>query len=297
MRADRLLLRAHQIESAFYGAIRVEPADFEIRRGELVALFGPAGSGKSLMLALIAGEVPLHAGVLECADCATAPDLSRPARNTTPLNLLKRHAESWTRAIYLLELLGLSAVAETPIGQLSTSQRAMLQVACVLAQRGPLYLLDDPFDHADFEQARRLWSELDDRARFGNAVLFTTRQPEIAQRADRVLMLDNGLLLADDAPQNLIEGLNATRIEVELSDPEPLMPMLDGVEVRLVERADGYHLSLYAPDTLALKLLREGYGNVKTVIVRPPDLAEAWHWLRMQTRSRRPAPFLQKEDE
>ncbi len=297
MRADRLLLRAHQIESAPQGAVRIEPASFEVRRGELVALFGPAGSGKSLMLALIADEIPLYAGVLECAECAVAPDLSRLNRNTTPLSLLKRHAESWTRAIYLLELLGLSVVADIPVGQLSTSQRAMLQVACVLAQHGPLYLLDDPFDHADFEQARRLWSELDDRCRFGNAVIFTTRQPEIAQRADRVLMLDNGFLLADDTPQNLVEGLNATRIEVELSDPEPLMPMLEGVEVRIVERADGYHLSLYAPDTLALKLLREGYGNVKTVIVRPPDLAEAWHWLHMQARSRHATSFLLKEEE
>ncbi|MER3558190.1 MAG: hypothetical protein C4336_01030, partial [Armatimonadota bacterium] len=160
MRSERLLLRARQIESAPHAGISIAPMDFQVERGELVAVFGPAGSGKSLLLGLIAGEVPLEAGVLECADVATIPDLipTRSMRTATPISLLKRYAESWTRAVYLIELFGLGAYMETPVGQLSTSQRAMLQVACALAQRGPLYLLDDPFDRADFEQVRRLWS-------------------------------------------------------------------------------------------------------------------------------------------
>lgn len=294
MPADRFLLRAHQIESAQYGAVRILPADFEIARGELVAVFGPSGSGKSLLLRLIAGEIPLEAGVLECADVSTIPSLNqlKGARHATPLSLLKRHAENWTRAVYLLELFRLSDQAETPIGQLSTSQRAMLFVGCALAQSGPLYLLDDPFDQTDFEQAQRLWNELDDRCRFGGAVLFSTRKPEVAQRADRVLLLDQGVLLADAPPQRLLEGLQATRVEVTLADPEPLLPMLDGVELRIWESEEGYRLSLYAPDPLVLQLLREGYGNVKSVLIRPPNLADAWHWLHLQNRSKTPQSFL-----
>lgn len=299
MRSERLLLRARHIESAPQSGISIAPMDFQVERGELVAVFGPAGSGKSLLLGLIAGEVPLQSGVLECADVAIIPDIpsTRAMRTATPISLLKRYAESWTRAVYLIELFGLGACMESPVGQLSTSQRAMLQVACALAQRGPLYLLDDPFDRADFEQVRRLWSELEDRARFGGAVLFTTRQPDVAQRADRVLMLDQGVLLADEVPQHLIEGLNATRIEVELIEPEPLLPILQEVELRIVELEEGYRLSLYAPDTLALRLLHEGYGNVKSVIVHPPNLADAWHWLHLQAHSKRRVPFLHRKEE
>lgn len=298
MHADRFLLRAYQIESARYGAVQIAPADFEIARGELVAIFGPSGSGKSLLLRLIAGEIPLEAGVLECADVSTTPSLTRfkGIRSATPLSLLKRHAENWTRAVYLLELFRLSEQAETPIGQLSTSQRAMLFVGCALAQSGPLYLLDDPFDQADFEQGQRLWNELDDRCRFGGAVLFTTRQPEIAKRADRVLLLDQGILLADATPQQLIEGLQATRVEVTLADPEPLLPMLEGVELRIWESEEGYRLSLYAPDPLVLRLLHEGYGNVKSVLIRPPDLADAWQWLHLQNRSKISRSFLYQEE-
>jgi ABC-type multidrug transport system ATPase subunit len=75
-------------------------------------------------------------------------------------------------------------------------------LAAALAQHAPLYLLDDPFDRADFERRRRLWHELDDRCRFGAAVLFSTRDPAIAERADRVLMLDRRTPASPTTPPN-----------------------------------------------------------------------------------------------
>lgn len=286
---DTVVLSAQQIESAPVDLVRIHPMSFTLRRGELCALFGPSGSGKSLLVALLSGEVALEGGVLESADFATMPELpaQRLLRSATPASVLKRYANTWTRAIYLLELLGLGERLDTPLSMLSSGQRAMLRVCCALAQNVPLYLLDDPFEGADFERASRLWGELDDRCRFGATVLFSTRDPAIARKADRVLMLDAGHLIADGTPEQLIDGLNTTRLEVEVSDPEPLMPMLEGVELQVFERAEGYQLTLYAPDTLALRLLREGYGNVRTVLVHQPTLADAWHWFHLQARQRR----------
>ncbi|MCX7994037.1 MAG: hypothetical protein N2651_10270, partial [Fimbriimonadales bacterium] len=152
-------------------------------------------------------------------------------------------------------------------------------------QHAPLYLLDDPFERADFERRRRLWNELDDRCRFGAAVLFTTRDPAIAERADRVLMLDDGRLIADDAPERLIAGQNAAEIEIEALDPEPILEGLSGVELRIEQLPDGYRLRLHANDALALRLMQEGYGNIRAVYVRPPTLEDAWQWLRLKHRA------------
>ncbi|MCS7208518.1 MAG: ATP-binding cassette domain-containing protein [Fimbriimonadales bacterium] len=290
MAAERVVLRAEAIESALHGGVRLLPMRFTIERGELVALFGPSGAGKSLLLALITGEVALEGGRLEVADFATMPELpnGRTLRTLTPASFLKRYAASFTRAVYMLEALGLSDRMEAPVSELSTGQRHMLRVGGALVQQAPLYLLDDPFEGADFERRRRLWNELDDRCRFGAAVLFSTRDPAVAERADRVLMLDEGRLIADDTPERLIAQQNATHIEIEVRDPEPVLEGLNGVEVRLEQLPDGYRLRLHAQDALALRLLQEGYGNITAVYVRPPNLEDAWQWLRLKTRTQKP---------
>ena len=283
---DAILLHAEDILSKQVGDFRLQPMSFEIYRGECVALFGPSGCGKSLLLALIAGEVAMEAGVLECADFARMPDLpsGRAAFNLTPNKWMKRHAFSWSRAVYLLELLGLGEQLDTPIAELSAGERAMLQVGGALAQQALLYLLDDPFDKADFERARRLWMELEDRCRFGAAVLFATRDPAVARRADRVLMLHRGRLLAYDTPDHLIREMHATRLEIETIDPQPVIDALGEVEFHIAEQGDGYRLSLCADDALALRLLQEGYGNVRAVYLREPTLADAWQYFALRHR-------------
>ncbi|MCX7924522.1 MAG: ATP-binding cassette domain-containing protein [Fimbriimonadales bacterium] len=287
MASERVVLRAEGIESAQRGGVSILPMRFTLERGELVALFGPSGSGKSLLLALITGEVALEGGRLEVADFAVMPDLpeGRALRTATPLSFLKRYAPSLTRAVYMLEVLGLGDRMETPLNELSDGQRRLLRVGGALVQHAPLYLLDDPFDGADFERRRRLWNELDDRCRFGAAVLFSTRDPLIAERADRVLMLDAGRLLADDAPERLIAEQEATEIVIEARDPEPILDGLEGVELRVEQLPDGYRLRLHADDALALRLLQEGYGNIRAVYVRPPTLEDAWQWLRLKART------------
>lgn len=289
MATERVVLRAEGIESGWHGGVRLQPMHFTLQRGELVAVFGPSGAGKSLLLALIAGDVLLTGGRLEVADFATMPDLpeGRALRTATPASFLKRYAPSWTRAVYMLEVMGLGERMESPLPELSEGQRHLLRVGCALAQQAPLYLLDDPFDRADFERRRRLWNELDDRCRFGAAVLFTTRDPAVAERADRVLMLDEGRLIADDPPERLLADQEATEIEIEARDPEPILQGLNGIELRIEALPSGYRLRLHADDALALRLLQEGYGNITAVYVRPPTLEDAWQWLRLRTRAQK----------
>jgi ABC-type multidrug transport system ATPase subunit len=283
---ETLLLQAEEVASEVVGEFRLQPMSFEIYRGECVALFGPTGSGKSLLLALIAGAIELESGTLVCADFASMPALptGRAALTMTPAKWMKRHASTWARAVYLLELLGLGERLDTPISELSSGERAMLQVSGALAQRADLYLLDDPFDKADFERARRLWMELEDRCRFGAAVLFSTRDPAIARRADRVLMLHRGHMMAFDTPDNLLRDTKATRLEIETLDPQPVLDTLGAVELHIMEQDDGYRLSLSADDTLALRLLQEGYGTIRGVYIREPTLADAWQYFALRHR-------------
>jgi hypothetical protein len=63
-----------------------------------------------------------------------------------------------------------------------------------------------------------------------------------------------------------------------------LQDMVGAVELRIVEQNEGYRVSLSADDTLALRLLREGYGTVRGVYIREPTLADAWQYFALRNR-------------
>lgn len=286
MRSETILLKARDLCAAPDNARGLRNLSFEVWAGEIIAVFGPSGSGKSLLIQALSDELELSGGALECADFAVPPPLpaTRMGRPPSPANYLKRYAHSLSRSVYLMELFGLSARADQPVQNLSDGERAMLQLAAAFSQNKPLYFLDDPFDRADFERFRRLWQEMEDRCRFNSAVLFTTRNPEVAARADRVLMLHEGQLIAQGEPEELMREASAKRIEIETDEPDKVSRLLEPVEVRILDQGDHFRLSLYADDDLALRLLKEGYGQVRAVVIQKPSLSDAWHLFVLKNR-------------
>lgn len=289
MKGETVVLRAVGLRAeAGNHAMRLPELSFTLYAGEFAALFGPSGCGKSRLFGVLTEAVPLLNGKLECTDYSAMPALTLPraGRATTLAGFLKKQASSWSKAIYLLELFGLGDKMDFPLSVLSTGETACLRIAAAFANPAPLYLLDDPFDLIDFEQRRRLLEEIEDRCRFGSTVFFTTRSPDIAACADRVIMLNEGQITADDTPENLLRETRATRIEIESDQPEQVSQLLAPVEVRIAEHDHGFRLSTFAEDELALQLLREGYGSVRTVFLQQPTLADAWHWFALQNRPR-----------
>lgn len=290
MKGESVVLRANGLQAQVgNNVLSLQDISFRLYAGEFVALFGPSGSGKSLLLGVLTESVALLNGTLECADYSTMPVLPslRGGRAPTLAGFLKRHAGSWSRANYLLELFGLGGKMDFPLNRLSTGELACLKLSAAFAKSSPLYLIEDPFDHVDFERGRRLLQVMDERCRFGSAVLFTTRNPDIAACADRVIMMNEGQFIADDTPENLLRENRATRIEIESDQPEQVSQLLAPVEMRVTEHDYGFRMSVYAEDELALQLLKEGYGSVRMVFLQQPTLADAWHWFALLNRSKK----------
>lgn len=277
-----MVLKVKNLRLTSEGQDSLPGITFELKRGEIVAVFGPSGSGKSLLLHAIAHLPDWITGEIESREFSLMPLLPTPrfGRVSTPARFLKSRADSWARAIYLLELFGLSSKAQEPIRSLSEGEQAALRVAAALAATAPLYLLDDPFALLDFERRKRLWYEMEERARFGAAILFTTREPELAAKADRVLMLHEKQLIADAAPEQLLREVAPALVEVETDDPDPLTALLPPVEWTVVEQEGGRVFKVRKGDEMALRLLRDGYGKVRLVYWRAPSLADVWHLLR-----------------
>jgi putative ABC transport system ATP-binding protein len=153
--------------------------------GELVALVGPSGSGKSSLLGVLAGWEPPDAGELTWAP-------GRGAGGRAPGRAGARTAPGWAELATVPQALGLAdrSPSETSLGQ---QQRAAVARALVLTPQ--LVLADEPSAHQDAAWVHDVFAALrqvvHDR---GAACLVATHDPDALQFADRVLHLVDGEL-------------------------------------------------------------------------------------------------------
>jgi putative ABC transport system ATP-binding protein len=196
-----------------------------VREGELVSIVGPSGSGKSTLLFAMGGlsepttgEVRLGAQSIYVLDPAGRAALRRTeigfvfqTFNLVPyLDCLenvalpavlagKSRAEAREAARAMLERLGLSARARHVPGQLSVGERQRVGIGRALVNGPKVLLADEPtgnLDPALGESVMDLLLELRDR---GQTIAMVTHDPRLADRADRVVLLQKGRVVEERA--------------------------------------------------------------------------------------------------
>jgi ABC-2 type transport system ATP-binding protein len=201
-----ILVAARGVSRRFGGHVALEPADLEVRAGEVLALVGPNGAGKSTLLAVLAGALEPTAGRVE-----GRPDVrigwmpQRPAhyaRLSARQNLelfarLERLPDAGAVAGQLLAEFELPA-DERPAAALSVGNRQRLDLAIAVLGRPSVLLLDEPTAALDPRQRRRLWDAAAQLREEGGAVVLVTQNVEDLERvADRVAVLLEGRLVFD----------------------------------------------------------------------------------------------------
>jgi len=217
-------------------------ADLSVRRGECVAVLGPSGSGKSTLLRTVAGLHPPVAGSMALGgeplpqgarhrdrrllravqfvgqdpvgalNPAHRVDtaLARPAR----VLLGATRAQARARVPGLLARVGLAEdLAGSYPGRLSGGQRQRVAIARALAARPSLLLADEVTSALDAASARTVLDVLDSlREEHGLAVLMVTHDRDVADRADRVLVLDPGRRELVPGRQGLFRATGGARV-------------------------------------------------------------------------------------
>jgi ABC-type lipoprotein export system ATPase subunit len=210
------LLEARRLDKTYRrGTERVHAlrgVDLALYPGELVALVGPSGSGKSSLLGVLAGWEPPDGGALSWAGQPAAPAWSELATVPQALGLLDdltvrenvalpvrlrlgpaRAHEGRTEE--LLGLFGLAELADRSPSETSLGQQQRAAVARALVLTPQLVLADEPSAHQDAAWVHDVFAALrqvvHDR---GAACLVATHDPEAVAFADRVLHLVDGEL-------------------------------------------------------------------------------------------------------
>jgi ABC-2 type transport system ATP-binding protein len=213
-----------------YGELdALRDVSFNAGAGELIAVVGPNGAGKTTLLSIVVGIQAPSAGTVDrfAGEGSTAgralvsrvgwapqsPALYSKLSVAENLELFARLegvADPRAAVAQMLEQTGLGARASEPVGRLSGGNRQRVNVALGLIGDPPVLALDEPSASLDPSQRERLWEFVLARVAAGTTVLFSTHNVSEAQRyADRVLVLAEGRLLFDGAPQELLASAQA----------------------------------------------------------------------------------------
>ena len=244
-----VVIEAHELAIGYPGRLVGEGFTLALNQGEVLALLGPNGGGKTTLLKTLLGLLPAKAGSVrldgrpldEYSVQARARMLAYVPQNASStfaftveeVVLMGRtaHAGLLARpsvrdrevARAAIERLGIAHLAERPVTMISGGERQLALVARALAQEPRVVVLDEPTASLDFGNQGKVMREIRRLAADGLAVLFTTHDPNHAARhADRALLIRDGRTQAvgpatEVLGREQLEALYGSRVE-ELSD-------------------------------------------------------------------------------
>ena len=198
---------------------RLEPTDLTVRSGELVAVIGPNGGGKTSLLRALA-RVEHAAGRVEIdgEDIDQAPEARRrrllaflpasrdigwpiAARDVIALGLAVPDA---ARIDELLRWFELERLADRPVNRLSTGECARVLMARALAARPRVLLLDEPLSNLEPYWVVRFIEQFRSLASGGQMLLVAIHDLAVIERFDRVLLVADGRIQTDETPARLL---------------------------------------------------------------------------------------------
>jgi ABC-2 type transport system ATP-binding protein len=210
------------------GADVLSGLSFQVEPGSVTALLGPSGSGKSTLMRALVGVQKVAGGRVEVLGLAAgSPALRRRVAYVTQapsvyLDLTLRENLAYFGRVLgadpasieqALETVGLDRVATRPLRTFSGGQLSRASLATALLGEPELLVLDEPTVGLDPVLRRDLWATFRRLAQAGATLLVSSHVMDEADRCDRLLLLRDGRLLADESPDELRTRTGRERLD------------------------------------------------------------------------------------
>ena len=287
-----ILAQTFSVGRTYRSVNALHDVSLSVAAGELVGLLGPNGAGKTTLLNLLTGVRRPTSGRVELfgGDPTRAENRRRigvtPQETGLPATLRVGECVDLVAAHFpdplprgeLLERFGLADLARRQTGGLSGGQRRRLAVALAFVGRPRLVFLDEPTTGLDVSARHALWEGIRAFHADGGTVLLTSHYlEEIEALAQRVVVLGEGRVLADDTVDAIRSRVGVRRVSLRATD----LPALAGVlhESHVDGRTD---LLTTDADQLVRDLVAKGVA-FNDLEVRPTSLEEAFLTLTATT--------------
>jgi lipooligosaccharide transport system ATP-binding protein len=301
------LIHARGLTKRFGSFTAVDAVDFDVQRGEAFGFLGPNGAGKSSTMRMIGCVSPVTEGVLRVLGMDPAADGPRirarlgvvPQEDTLDVELTVREnlliygryfdlprSVVRERADALLEFVQLDHRANERVDPLSGGLKRRLTIARALVSEPELLLLDEPTTGLDPQARHAVWDRLYRLKQRGVTLVLTTHyMDEAEQLCDRLVVMDNGRIVADGTPRDLIARYS-TREVLELRLPpaeaDAALARLDGSADRVEVLPD--RVLLYTDDGEETLAKVHGFGiQPDSALVRRSSLEDVFLHLTGRT--------------
>ena len=237
------MINVKGLKKAFGDHVVLNGIDQHIKKGEVVCVIGPSGSGKSTFLrCLNLLEQPTEGSIYFKEADITDPkqDINKLRQkmgmvfqqfNLFPHMSVKKNimlapvklklmstAEAEKKALSLLERVGLPEKADTYPGQLSGGQQQRVAIARALAMNPEVMLFDEPTSALDPEMVGEVLQVMKELAKDGMTMVVVTHEMGFAKEvADRVLFIDEGIVMEEGTPEEIFSNPKNERTKSFLS--------------------------------------------------------------------------------
>ena len=208
------VLAAQGATKSYSDLVALQPLDLRIPSGQLVALIGHNGSGKSTFLRLAAGLLDLTDGTIDVAGAPAGTPEARAAVSFLPDDpvlyddLSVREHLAYVAALHgvdlsetdldgLVERVGLAHRADDLPSQFSRGLRQRTSIALALVRPFELLLVDEPFVGLDLGGREALLGIFDELHRDGATIVVATHDPSFVERTDHCVALRDGTVVHD----------------------------------------------------------------------------------------------------
>ncbi|WP_347976085.1 ABC transporter ATP-binding protein [Microbacterium sp. ProA8] len=268
--------------------VAVDDVSLEIDPGVIVGLLGPNGAGKTTLLSLLQGLRRPTSGRVTLFGADPSDAHARRLLGSTPqetalpdtlrvgevLDYVGGHFADRAPTGELAVEFGLDELLRRQCGSLSGGQKRRVAVALAFVGRPRLVLLDEPTTGLDVDARRTLWAAIRRQHEAGATVVVTSHYlEEIEALAQRVVVLGDGRVLADDTVAHVTSRVGVSRVELSSSDSGAIAALPSVVQH---ESAEGREmLTVTDADAFVRELVGSG-ADFRALAVRGATLEEAF---------------------
>jgi lipooligosaccharide transport system ATP-binding protein len=297
MEFKEIFIKARGLTKKFGGFTAVDHIDFEVYKGECVGFLGPNGAGKTTTVRMIYCFLPLTEGELSVAGMSVngesreiknllgvAPQEDNLDLDFSVIKNLEVYASYFDITVALakkrakeqLEFFKLEKKRNVLISELSTGMKRRLILARALINEPQVLLLDEPTTGLDPQARRLVWEEIWNLRKSGVTIILTTHyMDEAAVLCDRVFLMDNGRIIEEGDPLELIKKHVGVDV-LEVDNDESLLQMLraEFPDARFETFIDRIHVFTTRPHGVFERFLEE--NPVRNVTIRNANLEDVF---------------------
>jgi ABC-2 type transport system ATP-binding protein len=239
----------------FFGQQKaLDNISFQVKTGEIAGFLGPNGAGKSTMMKIITGFIPASSGKVFVNDLETGNDNTSvrkiigylPENNPLYPDMYVREYLGFVASIYksgipvkkqvdrIIEVTGLTPEQTKKIGSLSKGYRQRVGLAQALIHDPSVLILDEATTGLDPNQIVEIRNLIKEAGREKTVMLSTHIMQEVEAICDRVIIIDKGIIVANDVKSNIYSMLThpkqVIRIEFDKDISEITLPGHDNIK-------------------------------------------------------------------